>query len=134
MPVMGMVEFLWGLSDGVDAAGLSVALAFGGRSEVARGFGVTTILRYVLETCASVGQALAALGRMPSHMAYNITLADRHGATATVELLPGGGARACRAPSPQTPAWPGGRRPTRLHAFKGTTRAPRGAVLSQDCA
>lgn len=93
MPVMGMVEFLWGLSDGVNAAGLSVALAFGGRSEVARGFGVTTILRYVLETCATVGQALAVLGRVPSHMAYNITLADRHGATATVELLPGGGAR-----------------------------------------
>ena len=93
MPVMGMVEFLWGLSDGVSAAGLSVALAFGGRSEVARGFGVTTILRYVLETCATVEQALAVLDRVPSHMAYNITLADRHGATATVELLPGGGAR-----------------------------------------
>ena len=42
MPVMGMVELLWGLSDGVNAAGLSVALAFGGRSEVTRGFGVTT--------------------------------------------------------------------------------------------
>ncbi|HSA80941.1 MAG TPA: C45 family peptidase [Geminicoccaceae bacterium] len=93
MPVMGMVEFLWGLSDGVNAAGLSAALAFGGRSEVARGFGVTTILRYVLETCATVGQALAVLARVPSHMAYNITLADRQGATATVELLPGGGAR-----------------------------------------
>jgi predicted choloylglycine hydrolase len=97
MPVMGMIEFLWGLSDGVNAAGLSVALAFGGRSEVARGFGVTTILRYVLETCATVGQALAVLARVPSHMAYNVTLADRHAATATVELMPGGGAR--RMPS-----------------------------------
>jgi predicted choloylglycine hydrolase len=97
MPVMGMVECLWGLSDGVNAAGLSVALAFGGRSEVARGFGVTTILRYVLETCATVGQALAVLARVPSHMAYNVTLADRHEATATVELVPGGGAR--RMPS-----------------------------------
>ena len=92
-PVMGMVEFLWGLSDGVNASGLSAALAFGGRREVARGFGVTTILRYVLETCATVPDALEVLHRVPSHMAYNITLADRQGATATVELLPGGGAR-----------------------------------------
>ena len=91
MPVMGMVEFLWGLSDGVNAAGLSVALAFGGRSTVSQGFGITTILRYVLETCASVEQAIATFERIPSHMAYNIVLADRHGQTASVELLPGGG-------------------------------------------
>ena len=92
-PVMGMVEFLWGLSDGVNADGLAVALAFGGRRDVAPGFGVTTILRYVLETCANVEQALAVLGRVPSHMAYNVALADRSGRTASVELVPGGGMR-----------------------------------------
>jgi predicted choloylglycine hydrolase len=96
MPVMGMVEFLWGLSDGINAAGLSVALAFGGRKEVAPGFGVTTILRYVLETTATVDQALEVLSRVPSHMAYNIILADRHGETATAELLPGGSVRVLR--------------------------------------
>jgi predicted choloylglycine hydrolase len=90
---MGMIEFLWGLSDGVNAAGLALALAYGGRSETAPGFGVTTILRYVIETCGTVEQALAVLRRVPSHMAYNVTLADRHGATATAELIPGGGAR-----------------------------------------
>jgi predicted choloylglycine hydrolase len=93
MPVMGMVEFLWGLSDGINADGLCAALAYGGRSEVAPGFGVTTIMRYVLETCGTVPEALAVLGRVPSHMAYNITLADRHGVTVTAELLPGGGIR-----------------------------------------
>jgi predicted choloylglycine hydrolase len=91
-PVMGMVEFLWGLSDGVNAAGLAAAIAYGGRGEVARGFGVTTILRYVLETCATVAEAVAALHRVPSHMAYNLVLADRTGTTAAVELMPGGGA------------------------------------------
>ncbi|MEZ5933267.1 MAG: C45 family peptidase [Alphaproteobacteria bacterium] len=93
MPVMGMIEFLWGLSDGVNQAGLCAALAFGGRSEVREGFGVTTILRYVLETCASVAEALTVLRRVPSHMAYNIVLADSAGATATAELIPGGGVR-----------------------------------------
>ena len=92
-PVMGMVEFLWGLSDGINEAGLSVALAYGGRSESASGFGITTILRYVLETCDTVKAAIAVLERVPSHMAYNIVLADASGATACVELYPGGGAR-----------------------------------------
>ena len=91
-PVMGMIEFLWGLSDGINADGLAVALAYGGRTEVAPGFGVTTILRYVLETCRDVGEAMAVFERVPSHMAYNIALADRTGATAVIELAPGGGA------------------------------------------
>lgn len=91
--VMGMVEFLWGLSDGINDAGLSVALAYGGRSETARGFGITTILRYVLETCDTVDDALHVLRRVPSHMAYNVVLADAAGNTASVELAPGGGMR-----------------------------------------
>lgn len=91
-PVMGMVEFLWGLSDGMNDAGLSVALAYGGRSEVGRGFGITTILRYVLETCETVADGIKALKHVPSHMAYNIVLADSSGASASVEMQPGGGA------------------------------------------
>lgn len=91
--VMGMVEFLWGLSDGINDAGLAVALAHGGRSETARGFGITTILRYVLETCDTVEEALAVLRRVPSHMAYNLVLADAAGCTSSVEISPGGGAR-----------------------------------------
>lgn len=89
--VMGMVEFLWGLSDGINDVGLSVALAYGGRSESGTGFGITTIVRYVLETCDTVKDALAALERVPSHMAYNLVLADASGRTASVEMAPGGG-------------------------------------------
>lgn len=89
--VMGMVEFLWGLSDGINEAGLSVALAYGGRAESGVGFGITTIVRYVLETCDTVEGALAALERVPSHMAYNLVLADATGCTASVEMAPGGG-------------------------------------------
>jgi predicted choloylglycine hydrolase len=91
MPVMGMVEFLWGLSDGINGAGLSVALAYGGSGAVGEGFGITTIVRYVLETCSDLDAALAVLARVPSHMAYNLILADRHGHTAAVEIHPGGG-------------------------------------------
>ncbi|UWQ36913.1 hypothetical protein K3552_15770 [Leisingera aquaemixtae] len=89
--VMGMVEFLWGLSDGINDAGLSVALAYGGRSETGKGFGITTLLRYVLETCDTVEEGIEAFRRIPSHMAYNVVLADAAGGTASVELAPGGG-------------------------------------------
>ncbi|WP_113910598.1 C45 family autoproteolytic acyltransferase/hydolase [Roseovarius dicentrarchi] len=91
--VMGMSEFLWGLSDGVNEAGLAVAIAYGGRPETGIGFGITTIIRYLLETCDTVDEALAALRRVPSHMAYNLVLADASGATKGVEVLPGGGIR-----------------------------------------
>lgn len=93
-----MVEFLWGLSDGINEAGLSVALAYGGRHETAEGFGITTILRYVLETCYTVADALAVLNRVPSHMCYNILLADATGNAASVEVYAGGGA--CVQPMP----------------------------------
>lgn len=92
-PVMGMIEFLWGLSDGINAAGLSIVLAYGGRQDTAPGFGITTILRYVLETCDTVGQALRVLQRVPSHMPYNIIVADASGAAASVEICAGGGAK-----------------------------------------
>lgn len=92
-PVMGMVEFLWGLSDGINAAGLSVVLAYGGRQETGAGFGITTILRYVLETCDTVDQALRVFQRVPSHMPYNIIVADASGAAASVEVYAGGGAK-----------------------------------------
>ena len=103
--VMGMVEFLWGLSDGINDAGLSVALAYGGRSEIATGFGITTILRYVLETCDTVGEALKVLHRVPSHMAYNLVLADASGRTASVELSPAVARRYAPRDRDQPPEW-----------------------------
>lgn len=90
-PVMGMVEFLWGLSDGVNQHGLAIALAFGGSKQAGDGFGITTILRYVMQTCENVDQALSVLRRVPSHMAYNVTVADKSGKSATIALIAGGG-------------------------------------------
>lgn len=90
-PVMGMVEFLWGLSDGINADGLAVALAFGGMCTTDEGFGICTILRYVLETCRMVDDALKVLDRVPSHMDYNLVLADADGRTRSVEMHAGGG-------------------------------------------
>jgi predicted choloylglycine hydrolase len=81
--VIGMSDCLWGLLDGINEDGLAVSLAFGGRRAAGAGFGIPLVLRYVLETCATVGQALRTLARVPVQGAYNVTLLDRGGEAAT---------------------------------------------------
>ncbi len=81
-------EFLWGAADGMNEAGLAVSLAFGGRRVLGDGFGITLILRYILEVCDRVSDALEVLRTVPSHMAYNITLLDASGEFATVRVAP----------------------------------------------
>lgn len=81
-------DCLWGVLDGMNEHGLVVSLAFGGRREVGPGFGIPLILRYVLETCATVAQAIAVLERVPSHMSYNISLLQASGEYALVAVAP----------------------------------------------
>jgi predicted choloylglycine hydrolase len=86
--VIGMVEGMAGLADGMNEAGLAVSLAFGGRPVVGRGFGVPLIVRYLLEVCADVQDAIDALRGLPCHMSYNLTMVDAAGRGATVMLAP----------------------------------------------
>lgn len=93
-PVIASVDSVWGALDGMNANGLAVSLAFGGRSIVGIGFGIPLILRYVLETCATTAEALSALLRLPCHMSYTVSVIDRASAAATVFLNPDRPARA----------------------------------------
>jgi predicted choloylglycine hydrolase len=86
--VIAMSDCMWGALDGVNDAGLAASLAFGGRRAVGDGFGMPLILRYVLETCETTKQAVKVLRRVPTHMAYNVTVVDRSGAFATLFLSP----------------------------------------------
>ena len=86
--VIGMSDCLWGLLDGVNDAGLTASLTFGGRPEVGEGFGIPLILRYVLQTCTDVDDALAVLTRVPVHMSYNVTITDPTGRVFTVFMAP----------------------------------------------
>jgi predicted choloylglycine hydrolase len=87
-PVISMIDCLWGALDGVNDAGLAVSLAFGGKRLVGDGFGIPLILRYILEVCEDTQAATEALRAIPSHMPYNVTVVDRHGAFATAYLHP----------------------------------------------
>ncbi|MFV0277693.1 MAG: C45 family autoproteolytic acyltransferase/hydrolase [Parahaliea sp.] len=86
--VIGMIEGLCGLSDGINENGLAVSLSFGGRLVTGRGFGVPLILRYLLECCIDVQDAVEALRSLPCHMSYNLTLADRSGMCRTALISP----------------------------------------------
>jgi predicted choloylglycine hydrolase len=87
-PVLAMADCLWGALDGMNAAGLVVSLAFGGRRAEGPGFGVTLVLRYILETCRTAAEGLAVLQRVPVHLAYNIALLDRGGGWCSVAIAP----------------------------------------------
>src|SRR6202167_6482238 len=86
--VLGMLDCLWGLLDGVNDAGLAVSLTLGGRPQVGEGFGIPLVIRYVLQTCETVDDAVRTLRRIPVHMSYNVTALDRDGRHATVYLAP----------------------------------------------
>ncbi len=86
--VIASSDCLIGVLDGMNEDGLAISLSFGGRKATGRGFGIPFILRYVLEFCSSVEEAVSALCRIPSHMAYNVTVVDKSGAYKTVRLAP----------------------------------------------
>lgn len=87
-PVIGMGDFLWGLLDGMNDAGLAVALSFGGQLTHGRGrMSILLVVRYLLETCASVDEAWRAVAGMPVSTSQNLILVDRE-QTAVVHLGP----------------------------------------------
>ena len=87
--VIGKAQRPWGgLHDGMNDAGLVVTSTFGGSPAQGLGFAVILITRYQLETCSRVGEAVAALRRIPIALTHNVMLLDRSGDHATVYLGP----------------------------------------------
>jgi len=88
-PIIGMSDCVWGLLDGINSDGLIASLTFGGSNLVGGGFGIPLIVRYILETCATTQQAMDILQRVPSHMAYNVSLLDKEGSYIVAMVRPG---------------------------------------------
>jgi len=86
--VISSTDCLWGVLDGMNEHGLSVSLSFGGKEEVGEGFGIPLILRYILEFCKTTAEATEVLCRIPTHMAYNITVLDTSFHVNTIEVSP----------------------------------------------
>jgi predicted choloylglycine hydrolase len=87
--VIGKAQRPWGgCLDGMNDDGLVASTTFGGSPAQGAGFSIILVLRYVLETCSRVDQAVAALRRIPIAQSQNVTLLDRGGAHATLFLGP----------------------------------------------
>jgi predicted choloylglycine hydrolase len=87
-PVLGMSDCLWGLLDGINDAGLSMSLAFGGRRATGPGFAMPLVVRYLLELCSTTEHAVAVLARLPVQASYNLTIIDREGDAVTAHVAP----------------------------------------------
>jgi len=87
--VIAKAQRPWGgCLDGMNEDGLVASLTAGGGRSQGLGFSVILMLRYVLETCSRVEEAVAALSRIPIALSQNVTLLDRSGAYATLFLGP----------------------------------------------
>jgi predicted choloylglycine hydrolase len=86
--VIAISDCLIGVLDGINEDGLVVSLTFGGRKVTGKGFGIPFILRYILEFCSNVDEAVDVLIRVPSHMAYNVSVADKSGTYKTIRVAP----------------------------------------------
>lgn len=87
--VISKAQRPWGgCLDGMNEEGLVASLTFGGSRAQGLGFSVILIVRYVLETCHQVGQAIEAFCRIPVALSQNVTVLDRSGDYATLFLGP----------------------------------------------
>lgn len=77
-----------GCLDGMNREGLAASLTAGGSHAQGLGFSIILLLRYVLETCRRVEEAITALGRAPVALSQNVTLLDSSGDHATVFMGP----------------------------------------------
>jgi predicted choloylglycine hydrolase len=86
--VLGMADCGWGLMDGMNDAGLAIAISFGGRRAVGHGFGIGLVVRYLLQVCTTTSQAVEHLTRLPVQMSYNVAIIDAQGDHRIVGMRP----------------------------------------------
>ena len=86
--VIAMIDCMSGVLDGMNEDGLAVSMSFGGREEFGPGFGITILLRYLLEYASNVSEAIELAKDIPVHGAYNVTLLDRDANYATLAIAP----------------------------------------------
>lgn len=87
--VISKAQRPWGgCVDGMNAEGLVASVTLGGSRTQGVGFSIILMIRYILETCHQVNQAVEALCRIPVALSQNVTVLDRSGRYATLFLGP----------------------------------------------
>ncbi len=110
LSVIGLVEADWGLLDGMNDAGLAVALTFGGRKVRGEAFAVILVVRALLETCRTAAQAADKLRGLRTSLSQNIVVLDASGAHFTAIMAPDRDTRIWQTDvttnHPEGPHWP----------------------------
>lgn len=88
--IMGTAEAGWGYLDAMNDRGLAISLTFGGRFVTGPGFVVLVVIRWLLQTCATVAEAIARLERaqIPHRIPQNLLMVDRTRDHAVLYLSP----------------------------------------------
>jgi predicted choloylglycine hydrolase len=87
--VISKAQRPWGgCLDGMNEDGLVASLTFGGSQAQGCGFAIILMLRYTLETCRNVSDAITTLSRILVAQSQTVTLLDRTGSFATMFLGP----------------------------------------------
>ncbi len=95
--VIAMIDCMSGALDGMNEDGLAISMSFGGREEFGDGFGITLLIRYMLEYATNVKEAVELVKDIPIHGAYNLTLLDAEASHVTLEIAAGQATRVTRA-------------------------------------
>lgn len=85
---VGFSQQITGRLDGMNEKGLVVGLHFVNSGYRGKGFIATTIVRMLLERCATIGEALELIQRIPHGYCYNYSMLDSSGQAIIVEAAP----------------------------------------------
>lgn len=88
VPVIAMIDCMSGVLDGMNQHGLAVSMSFGGVEAFGEGFGITILLRYILEYATNVSEAVELVKDIPVHGTYNVTLLDKQANFSTLMIAP----------------------------------------------
>lgn len=85
---VGFSQQIIGRLDGMNEKGLVIGLHFVNQEYKAQGFLATTIVRMVLEQCATTTEAIQLIKKIPHGYCYNYSITDRQGDSVIVEATP----------------------------------------------
>ncbi|WP_054712157.1 C45 family autoproteolytic acyltransferase/hydolase [Bacillus sp. JCM 19041] len=86
--VMAPSQRITGRMDGINEAGLAMGYNFMNRKKPGPGFICCMIGRFILETCATVGEAVHLLQTIPHRHSFSYIVYDKSGKTMIVEATP----------------------------------------------